>query len=176
MSNQSSQVANYLLDKADNEGESLTSLKLLKILYICHGWCLATLGHDILDGEKVEAWQHGPVIPSVYHEFKRYGPNPITEKAAELTFSGLCDNFSNVSVEKIYPELKDPKVREVIDYVWSTYKQYTGFDLVDMTHEQGTPWSNYFVSGQRYTEIPNEAIYEYYKKQLSQLIGSAEAV
>ena len=75
-------VANYFVDKSLKETKALKPLKLMKLVYIAHGYMLAMLGYSVFSKrfDKVEAWKFGPVIPSVYHSFKRYGNQPITEK------------------------------------------------------------------------------------------------
>lgn len=74
-------VANYLLELAKEKGMKLQPLKLMKLVYIAHGYMLALCNRSALNPrfDRVEAWKYGPVIPSVYHSFKSYGHNPITE-------------------------------------------------------------------------------------------------
>lgn len=69
-------VANYLLDLADASGDPVSPMKLQKLLYYAHGWHLAVTDRPLLN-EFVEAWRWGPVIPSIYHEFKEFGDAPI---------------------------------------------------------------------------------------------------
>lgn len=71
------EVANYILDLADRDRVAVTPMKLQKLVYITYGWALA-LFHLQLFQEKIQAWKHGPVIPSLFHEFKVYTNNPIT--------------------------------------------------------------------------------------------------
>ncbi len=70
-------VARYFLLKADpDEGELISNLRLQKLLYYAQGFHLA-LYDELLFAEAVVAWMHGPVVPEVYHEFKRYGAERI---------------------------------------------------------------------------------------------------
>ena len=55
---------------------SLTPLKLQKLIYYAHGWHLAIRNAPLID-EVIEAWEYGPVVPNVYHEFKKFGNRPI---------------------------------------------------------------------------------------------------
>ena len=66
-------VADFLLANSDRK---LTPMEVNKLVYISHGWMLA-LHDESLISEKIEAWKHGPVIPSLYHKFKMYGAEPI---------------------------------------------------------------------------------------------------
>ena len=57
-------------------------MKIIKLVYIAHGHYLAKNDSPLFT-EKVEAWDYGPVIPSLYHEFKIYGAFPIDSFAKE---------------------------------------------------------------------------------------------
>jgi uncharacterized phage-associated protein len=53
----------------------LTPLKLQKLLFYCYG---AARAHDeAVPHILFERWQHGPVSPAVYEQFKHYGSTPI---------------------------------------------------------------------------------------------------
>jgi len=45
-------VANYLIGKAHSEGDRITVMKLLKLVYIAHGWSLGLTGKPLI-GEEV---------------------------------------------------------------------------------------------------------------------------
>src|SRR5437870_3577302 len=76
-------IANYFLDLAKLANQELNPMKIQKLVYYAHGWNLALDGQPLID-EAVEAWTYGPVIPSLYHEFKKYGGGPITSKASKI--------------------------------------------------------------------------------------------
>lgn len=73
------ELARYLLflfkeqmkNIADEEFD-VTPMKLQKLLYYCQGYSLALTGKPIFS-EEIEAWRYGPVVPSVYQEYKAYG-------------------------------------------------------------------------------------------------------
>ncbi len=98
-------------------------MKLLKLVYIAHGWHLGLTQTQLID-EDVEAWRYGPVIPSLYRSFKTYGnqPIPATEVASNVQLS---------NPERVYPFL---------ERVWNAYKDCTAIELSSMTHAKGTPW------------------------------------
>lgn len=53
----------------------MSLLKLIKLVYLAYGWSIA-LDYRLFD-EPIVAWKHGPVIRSLYHEFKHFGAAPI---------------------------------------------------------------------------------------------------
>ena len=75
-------IANYFLEKGWNEGIELSPLKLIKLVYLAHGWHLGFTENPLI-ADYVHAWTYGPVIPELYHEFKKYRNQPIKELARE---------------------------------------------------------------------------------------------
>lgn len=171
----STQVANFFLQKAESESSDITTIKLVKLSYIAQGWALAALDRDILR-EEVEAWKYGPVIPSIYHGFKHFGSSPITSYATEFVLNGLDSDEEKPTLEVVVPRVdeKDSDLVNMLSVVWSTYKQYSGFDLVEMTHEENTPWSSVYVEGERHTPIPQMSIKQYYIEHIVGLVQEAQ--
>ena len=176
MSLSAAKVANHFLSLAEKEGKTLTTLKLVKIVYIAHGWCLAVLDRDILNGETVQAWKHGPVIPSLYHEFKSYGRQAITSRATDLKFITQDDDRNNFSFRVVTPTLDEGEsdLVSVLDFVWDVYKQYSAFDLVNMTHRPDTPWSDCYKEKGENNVISNDKIKEFYTDQVSKLLEKTQ--
>ena len=70
-------VANEMLRLAAERGEALSPLKLLKLVYIAHGWSFPYLLGQPLLAEPAQAWQYGPVVPSLYRATSRFRAAPI---------------------------------------------------------------------------------------------------
>lgn len=153
-------VANYFIDLAKEEGEPIKLLGLVKRVYIAHGFALALLGHGLLDPrfDKVEAWKYGPVIPSVYHSFKQHKAKPITEKAVILE---LDENNQPIFPTPNLDKEKDKDEIAIVKMVWKRYKSFSDGELVDLTHEEGTPWQLSFKPSLN-IEIPDELTRAYY--------------
>jgi len=128
-------VANMFLSLAKNDNETLSQIKLQKLVYISHGFNLAIRNAPLID-EDIEAWEYGPVIISLYNEFRGFGVDPISKEATEITIN---DNF-----DFIYevPCVSDTYTKTLITTVWSKFKIYSGSNLSDLTHQIGTPWSD----------------------------------
>jgi uncharacterized phage-associated protein len=58
-------AARYLLTlDVREEGDATSNLKLQKLLYYAQGLHLALYNEPLSKG-RIEAWKHGPVVPSV---------------------------------------------------------------------------------------------------------------
>lgn len=80
MSYDSRTIANHFIALAEIEGRTITPMTIQKLVYLAHGWSLGLFDEPLID-DTVEAWEYGPVIPSLYNAFKKYGNNPITQFA-----------------------------------------------------------------------------------------------
>lgn len=157
-------VANAFIKKALEAENPPTQMKLQKLIFYAHGWCLGLKGEPLID-EKFEAWPYGPVVPAVYHTFKTYGRTPISAEGTEIVFSDL-------KISCVAPELKaDEFATALIDKIWIVYGEFSGTQLSELTHKDGTPWSivakNYGGDPPRDVIIPNELIENFFKKKKS---------
>ena len=121
-------------------------MKLIKLVYIAHGWHLGLTGEPLLT-EPIQAWKFGPVVESIYHAFKHFG-NAHIPKDAQVQWAALRN-----------PDRIEP----FLDRVWDAYSKYTGGQLSTITHMPDTPWSLVYKDGQRGLVIPDEIIRQHYK-------------
>lgn len=163
-------IANYLIDKAHENGDSITPLRLMKLVYIAHGFMLAIFNKSVLNPrfDKVEAWKYGPVIPSVYHSFKSYGNQPIGKKT--IVFTDEDENGETANF--VEPSLADKDAIKVCDFVYNRYKGYTAQQLVSMLHKKESPWGMIYQEGKN-NEIPDFYTQVYFKKILESMIRCA---
>ena len=161
-------VANYFIDLARNDNMEIKPLRLIKLVYIAHGHMLAMLGRSVLDPrfDTVEAWKYGPVVPSVYHSFKYFRNNPITDKTVLIT----CDDNGIPDFQE--PRLTDVEAQKVCGYVWNRYKNYTDNELVTLLHRKGSPWETVYVEG-RNVPIPDGYTRVYYRELIDRLLAIA---
>jgi uncharacterized phage-associated protein len=136
-------VARYFLALVDEEaGDSLSNLKLQKLVYYGQGFHLALYDAPLFS-ECIEAWQHGPVIPALYHAFKQFGAGPV-----------LMDGDLN---PRAYPK----EVKELLEEVYSVYGQFSAVRLRNITHQE-PPWQMTRDGG----IISHELMKEYFKTQI----------
>lgn len=133
-------VAEYFLTCVDeNAGEGITNLKIQKLVYYAQGVYLAIYGTPLFQ-ESIEAWKHGPVVPSLYHEYKCFGDNaiPVPSKIDNRKYS--------------------EKVKDVLDEVYNVFGQFSAWKLRNMTHEE-RPWKETPAAG----IISNNLMREYFQ-------------
>lgn len=136
-------VADYFLSKTDEEaGDVISNLKLQKLVYYAQGFTLAVTGKPLFN-EPIEAWQHGPVVPDLYHRYKDHGAYGIPAP-------------TNVDFSKFSSEIK-----EILDEVYDVYGQFSAWKLRNMTHEEA-PWKN----TEKGDVISLSSMSEYFKTQI----------
>lgn len=157
-------VANFFLDLAASEGKSLTPMKLQKLVYYAHGWNLGLTGEPLLD-EQVQAWSFGPVIRSIYNEFREFGADEITSRALDAIPAGGMKYVFRTSSLDDSPDTVP--VKNLLNRVWEVYGKFSATQLSNMTHAPGTPWDrvNKQYGGQmpKYTTIPQDWIADYFR-------------
>ncbi|WP_270788320.1 Panacea domain-containing protein [Weissella cibaria] len=134
------EVANYVVKYYNDKKESsnfkpLTNLKLQKVLYFIQGWSLTEFEAPIIN-EPFEKWKYGPVIRSVYREFKSQG-------ADELVNPMGIAKIENNDVKFETPMLKDDDLEKGIELenLINKLLQNPVSDLVRETHREA-PWKD----------------------------------
>lgn len=137
-------IANKILAKATNsEFEGLAcNLKLQKMLYYMQGFHLAYFEEPLFN-EDIEAWMYGPVVPSVYENFKSHGN------------AGIQYNEEVV-------ELSDEE-ESLFNEVYRVYGAYSAIGLMNLTHSE-TPWKS--VTTGVGSVIEKDLMKTYFKKRL----------
>lgn len=121
-------IANEFIKLAKNKNKYLTPIKILKLVYIAHGWSLGLKDKKLI-AEDVMAWKYGPVIPELYREVKHYKSNNITRE--------ICVNDELKVLEDDLSLIKE---------VYEKYGNFTGIELSSITHKEGTPYSKTWKS------------------------------
>lgn len=128
-------IAKKIVCKTDVlHGDTISNLKLQKLLYYMQGFHLAWFGTPLF-GERMEAWTYGPVVPVVFQEFKRYKQRAINPERYSDTLVLLGEE------------------QQLFDRVYSEYNRFSAVTLMNMTHTEG-PWKNHGIGD----EITNEEL------------------
>lgn len=138
-------VGRYFLSRVDEEsGDSISNLKLQKLLYYAQGFHLAAFDSPLFP-ETIEAWAHGPVVPEVYRQLKRFGANPV-----ELP--------DDIDLDEVFGE----REKELLDEVFSVYGQFSAAALRNMSHDE-PPWKQ---TAQGCT-ISHDLMRDYFKTRIA---------
>lgn len=149
-------VADYIIAK--KQDHYIT--QVIKLTYISHGFTLALLDRPLIS-DVVEAWTHGPVIPSLYHHLHMYRGKQIPC----LTYCGtpLTDTRQIQQRVELVKKVLGVQVISIIDRVLELYGGFSADDLSSITHKDGTPWTQYYDKNVVWNDIPNDAIKKHYK-------------
>ena len=125
-------IAHIVTHLVNQKGDTISPKKLQKLLYYVEAWNLVHLTKPLIE-EDFEAWVHGPVLPSLYHELKQFGFNDLKVVADEFDtpddlVSAIIDK-NNVTEEQL----------ELIYSVLDKYGSMTSFQLELLSHNE-TPW------------------------------------
>lgn len=113
------EIADWFISRVDRDaGDTITHLKLQKLLYFAQAWYLANKGKPLFNTD-FQAWAHGPVARSIYDRFKSYGWEPLP----------AADNIPDLSAS----------VTDFLEKVLDTYGKYGAKHLEKLTHEHH-PW------------------------------------
>lgn len=107
-------VAAYILSKTG----PLSAMKLQKLCYYSQAWSLVWDEEPLFD-ERIEAWQNGPVVRSLYAQHR-----------GQYTVSTWPSGDSGALTSD---------QQATIDAVIDAYAKLTAQQLSDMTHSEG-PW------------------------------------
>lgn len=125
-------VCNNILRRAFKEGVSVSPMKLQKLLYFVGCEYVKNTGADLFT-EDFGVWQYGPVLPTVYDEFKSFKSSPITKYATDAN-----------GVAYAIDENDAPNLKSAIDRIWQNFKGFDGVSLSRITHKDGSGWSTAF--------------------------------
>ena len=99
----------------------ITTMKLQKLVYYCQAYHLATTQTPLF-AARIEAWPHGPVVPSLFARHRRM-------------FMIGTEDLSGYRSGRRLSRREDASIRKVAE----TLGRYTGEQLIELTHSED-PW------------------------------------
>ena len=145
-------IANFFIDITKDDPESdLTNMKINKMLYISQVIYYGKFGKPLFS-DAIEAWDHGPVVYSIYKKYKNYGNNSIHK---------LDEDFD----EGIF----DSSISEFLISIQLDYGKYSASWIRQLSHYAGGSWARTY-NGKNRTIIPKDEIrkdYSYISKSIS---------
>lgn len=115
-------VANYVIAYGMKIGHPVNNLQLQKILYYIQVHFLKEKGIPFFKDE-IEAWQFGPVIPTVYYQYAAWGPAPIT------MFKTQKIDLEQEEKKDLEQIVKKKTVLSLLEIVADTHKKGKAGDL-----------------------------------------------
>jgi uncharacterized phage-associated protein len=151
MAYKSGAIANAFLGKALQTGESVTHLKLQKLVYLAAGYYAVAKGVPLFDCS-IEAWEHGPIVPDLYQNFIEFGGAPISISTTDENGGPLR------------APIEDLDAMRVVDFVWATYGKFSDVALATLANEDGSPWSRTkrVRAGVRNPDIDEKTLRDYF--------------
>ena len=130
---------------------SVSNLEANKLLYFAHMVSLGeSNGTNPMVNERFQAWDFGPVLPSVYHAVKMFGAKPIKPFA-------LAENW---------PSRRD--YDDALNQVINEFAHFSGPKLIAESHWPKGAWVQYYRPGAAGVDIPNDAITAEYRARTAQ--------
>lgn len=124
-----SNISNNILWRSFDSGVAVSPMKLQKLLYFVASEYAKETGQPLL-AEPFRAWRYGPVVRSVYDEFKSFRGDPIRKYAKDA--QGKAYRIS---------EKDNPELRDALDRVWSHAASMSAVELSRITHAPDSAWS-----------------------------------
>jgi uncharacterized phage-associated protein len=135
-------VAKYIIKSLPTD-----NLKLQKLLYYSQAFHLVLYDKIPLFEDKIEAWDYGPVMLSVYKKYKRYGLDTIPPPNK--------DEVSALSLKEM----------KAVDMAIARFGVMSGPELINRTHHE-LPWKNAYKPKRPSGIITTDALYSFFKKSL----------
>ena len=143
----SRQIANHLITFANEHGDQISIMRLLKLAYMAHGWSLAIFDEPLVN-DYVQAWKYGPVIPTIYYAFRPYGVYGLNK------------------IPMIREQTLGEEVCELMKSVYGIYQKLSDRQLTQLTHILGGPWHKVYKPGKLGIVIPNDLISQHFKSKI----------
>lgn len=123
----------YMIKLFLDNDEEITNLKLQKLMYFVEAYYMVkNLDQSELFSSNWNAWNYGPVNKVLYKHYKKFGSMPISLNDAEL------EEGRNLP----------SKNKEYITKVYNIFHNFSAFELVTLTHLDGSPWSKIYAKNQ----------------------------
>ncbi len=120
-------LCNWFILQSTQAGKPLSPVKLNHLAILTNWWYLHRHGEFLLN-ESVEAWEKGPVLPTIYHEYKDESPHGIIE---------------HPSRRQPAPEPEELEaLGAFLQYIWTLYGKYTAQQLARINTAPTSPWNN----------------------------------
>ncbi|KRG12647.1 hypothetical protein ACA30_16960 [Virgibacillus soli] len=128
-------VANYIIQQSLANEKPISNLKLQKILYYLQARYLVDYGKPLFNDD-IQKWKYGPVVKSVYHEYKNYGSSAIRNVSSILNVeTDDAGKIKDIRFEPFDDSCLLPSDKDIIFETVKNLNKFGAFELVGFTHE-----------------------------------------
>jgi uncharacterized phage-associated protein len=141
-----SDIAKFILSIPSPEDNDFSNMKLQKLCYYTQGLCTSMRGKPLFS-ERLCAWDHGPVVEVLYHQYKVHKAEAIP----------AVEDFDATAIDAA-----DQKaVSDIVEH----FGQFSAWGLRGMTHNE-PPWAEAYkrASG---SEITIQSMVDFFRPQVS---------
>lgn len=154
-------LANFLVFLSNKENKDITNLKLQKILFFVNAKYLLDNNGKPLMNEEFQRWIYGPVMYSVYENFRYFGSDPILQLIGTYVYENNNPFLANYREFK--PTQLPSEIRSLTKKVFNSLIDMDPFKLVKYTHQENL-WSEYVkdINNRTAPNYKNSEIYQYF--------------
>ncbi len=158
-------VAAYAINRAIEVGSPISNLSLQKILYYIQAAFLVEK-NEVAFSEPILAWKYGPVVESVYHEYKIHSNSCIDRKIVSRQYFDF-DSEDYFIVQKIDLDNEIESADMMIfNKIIDSKCKINPLKLVQLTHEE-QPWKEANLNGNTIIDI--DSIRNYFERHKDKL-------
>lgn len=122
-------------------GWGISNLQLQKLLYLAQVEHVARTGTELLSGAQFQAWDYGPVIPTLYRRLKMFGSDCVSDVFYDArTLRTESESYRSLGV------------------VWGEFGAAEPGELIELTHWELGAWAQKYEPGVKNTPITLEDI------------------
>ena len=133
----------------ENSGWKLSNLSVQRLVYLAQMIHLGE-GQRPFFPEQFEAWDYGPIIPSLYHELKMFGSDPVEAYAP---------------LGRMNPETETQNF--IMDYLDDLGSKKRPGQLVALTHWKNGAWAKNYKKDTKGLVIPTSDIRQEYLNRIA---------
>lgn len=134
-------VADEIITLAQEKNNPVSNLKLQKIMYFLNALSLIERNKPLIDDQKFEKWDYGPVIHSVYTEYSAHGRSSIESPEKHILF----ERTNNDMLKRYIVSFQENNLNEEdINFIRNNilkFLYFKPFELVNYSHEE-PQWRN----------------------------------
>ena len=136
--------ATFFIARASEDGNLITHLKLQKLCYYAQGYSLALMGEPMFS-EPIEAWEHGPVVRTLYDEYKQFRRRAIPAQSEP-------------------PEMEPWRTR-ILEMVYARFGWMSAWELRNRTHAE-FPWQQAWLSDESDAVLDHGSLRDFFRSSL----------